>query len=283
MLTLFAIPKPFRGHIGVIQRNAIRSWTLLRPRCEIILFGDDAGVAVAAAELGVRHVPAIARNAYGTPLVSDVFAQAERVATHDLLCYINADIIVTGDFLPAVSRIHRRPFLMLGQRWDLDLTAPWAFDDPGWEAKLAAEVRARGVLHPHTGVDYYVFPTGLWGAIPPFAVGRVVYDNWLIWRARSSGVPVVDATRAVTCIHQNHDRTYASLGVAPPDAADDFQTGVEARRNLELAGGRRHVFTLRNANWVLTRRWLVPALTPWYLWARFKSRMRLLVPRGASS
>src|ERR1041384_2312036 len=102
MLTLYTIPKPFRDHIGVIQRNAIHSWTRLRPRCEIILFGDDAGVAAAAAELGVRHVPAIARNEYGTPLVSDVFAQAQRLATHELLCYINADIILTGDFLPAV-------------------------------------------------------------------------------------------------------------------------------------------------------------------------------------
>ena len=26
MLTIFTIPKPFIGHIGVIQRNAIMSW-----------------------------------------------------------------------------------------------------------------------------------------------------------------------------------------------------------------------------------------------------------------
>ena len=71
-LTILAMPKPFRGHIGIIQRNAIRSWTLLRPSCEIVLFGDDTGVSAAAAELGVRHVPNVARNEYGTPLVNDV-------------------------------------------------------------------------------------------------------------------------------------------------------------------------------------------------------------------
>ena len=54
MLTLFTMPRLFRDHIAVIQRNAIRSWTLLRPRCEIILCGDDAGVASTAAELSVR-------------------------------------------------------------------------------------------------------------------------------------------------------------------------------------------------------------------------------------
>jgi hypothetical protein len=45
MLTIFAIPKPFRGHIGVIQRNAICSWLELRQACEIILLGDDEGTA----------------------------------------------------------------------------------------------------------------------------------------------------------------------------------------------------------------------------------------------
>ena len=39
MLTLFAVPKPFRDHTAMIQRNAITSWTLLRPHPQIILFG----------------------------------------------------------------------------------------------------------------------------------------------------------------------------------------------------------------------------------------------------
>src|SRR5215470_320731 len=61
MLTIFATPKPFRDHIAVIQRNAIRSWTLLRPACEIILMGNDEGTADIAAEFGVRYVPEVAR------------------------------------------------------------------------------------------------------------------------------------------------------------------------------------------------------------------------------
>jgi hypothetical protein len=42
MLTLFTTAKPFEGHSGVIQRNALKSWKLLHPDIEIILFGDDA-------------------------------------------------------------------------------------------------------------------------------------------------------------------------------------------------------------------------------------------------
>jgi hypothetical protein len=45
LLTLLAMPKPFEGHIGIIQRNAITSWTNLNPRPEIFLFGEEKGTA----------------------------------------------------------------------------------------------------------------------------------------------------------------------------------------------------------------------------------------------
>ena len=76
MLTLFAIPKPFLGHSETIQRNAIRSWTLLQPRPEIIVFGDDDGTKETAKEFGVHYEPEIARNDYGTPLLHDLFERA---------------------------------------------------------------------------------------------------------------------------------------------------------------------------------------------------------------
>jgi hypothetical protein len=73
MLTLFAIPKHFRGHIATIQRNAIASWTRLNPRPEIMLFGNEDGAAETARELGLRHFPEVARNEFGTPLLGDLF------------------------------------------------------------------------------------------------------------------------------------------------------------------------------------------------------------------
>src|SRR5574341_1443728 len=121
MITLFSIPKPFHGHFVVIQRNAIRGWTLLRPSGEIILFGDDQGVAEAAAELRVRHIRGIARNEYGTPLLSDIFEKAQLLAGDGVLCYVNADIILMGDFPKALGRIRWSRFLIIGQRWDLDV------------------------------------------------------------------------------------------------------------------------------------------------------------------
>ena len=48
LITLFSAPKPFTNpHIAMIQRNAIKSWTLL-PDVEVILLGEEEGLAEAA-------------------------------------------------------------------------------------------------------------------------------------------------------------------------------------------------------------------------------------------
>jgi hypothetical protein len=249
MLTLFAIPKQFQGPIEVIQRNAIRSWTLLRPRPEIILFGDDGGTAGAAKEFGVGHVAKIERNEYGTPLINDLFENAQRLASHEVLCYINADIILMGDFTEAVRLVvHRFPrFLIVGQRWDAEIKEPLDFS-VDWENKLHSYVINQGSLHPPTGIDFFVFSQGIWNEIPPLAIGRTTWDNWLIYRARSRGIPVIDTTDVVMAVHQDHDYVHI------PSSAGDAWKGPEARRNLELAGGVGHIFTLQDATHKLTHR-----------------------------
>src|SRR6185503_19261185 len=79
MLTLFAIPKAFRGHTGIIQRNAIGSWARLGGGSRVILFGDEEGTAAVPRELHLEHVPEVERNEFGTPLVSALFRAAREV------------------------------------------------------------------------------------------------------------------------------------------------------------------------------------------------------------
>src|SRR4051794_33218458 len=121
LVTLFAIPKPFRGLAAIQQRNALASWTGLGRAADVILCGDDEGVAEAAEAAGVRHLPTIARNAWGTPLVNAAFDQVSQLARTPLLCYLNADIILLSDFVATLRRIRLASFLLCGQRWDLNL------------------------------------------------------------------------------------------------------------------------------------------------------------------
>jgi hypothetical protein len=248
MITIFAMPKAFRGHIDVIQRNAIGSWTRLSNKPEIILLGTDEGTAEAAREFGLRHVPEVARNAEGTPLVNDLFAQGQRYAANNLLCYVNADIILLDDFSAATEKIARfhSPLLMVGQRTDLDITQPIDFSNFAWESRLREEARASGILRTPTLIDYFAFSKGLYADLLPLALGRGGWDNWLIWRARSRKAAVIDVSSAVLAIHQNHDYAHH------PDGSKGVWTGAEAQRNRELIGWWYHKLTIEDASHRLT-------------------------------
>src|SRR5215510_15033091 len=245
MLTIFATPKPFRGHIAVIQRNAIRSWTLLRPACEIILMGNDEGTAEIAAEFGLRYVPDVARNTFGTPLVSDLFKQAQQLSVNNLFCYVNSDIILMSDFMQAIQRVvdQKSRFLLVGHRWNLDVTDVLEFK-PEWEKKLSSQVKIFATLAPANAMDFFVFPRDLLGEIPPFAIGRPLWDNWMLYRARALSVPLIDATQVVMAIHQNHDYSHHPHG--------SLWKGDELLANTKLAGGAEHAFSLFDATHVLT-------------------------------
>ena len=270
MITLFSVPKPFRGHIDLIQTNAIQSWLQLSPPCEIILFGDELGIAETAARFGLRHVPEISRNEDGTPLLNSVFEKAQMLSPHSLLCYINGDIILMGDFIKAVERLPllstRKQFLLAGRRWDIDLEKRLDFGDPDWEKLLLEDVQKRGRQRTPEWIDYFVFPRDLYNNLPPFAIGRTAFDNWLLWKARSLGAALVDASDVVMAIHQNHGYSHN------PQGEKGIWEGPEAKRNRQLMGTWRHCYTMSHATHRLTSSGLKRNVTM----ARFISLMKLL-------
>jgi hypothetical protein len=94
-------------------------------------------------------------------------------------------------------------------------------------------------------IDYFVFRRGFFHGLLPFALGRAGFDNWLLWKARSLGAPVIDASAVITVIHQNHDYSHH------PEGQKGVWEGPEAVRNRELMGGLHHCFTLDDASYKL--------------------------------
>jgi hypothetical protein len=247
MLTIFSAPKPFeQDHIALIQRNAIRSWTSLDPQVQVLLMGDESGIAQVAADLGVRWIPTRKRSPGGTPLLDDIFRAALDAARHPTLCYVNSDIVLMDDFLPTIGRVRSRleRFLIVGTRWDLDLQHVMDFE-PGWAADLREELVNRGKLHHPMGSDYFIYPRDQMKDMLPFALGRAGWDNWMIYHARRHRIPVVDASRAITAVHQNHD--YSHLPGGRP-----HYRHPESSMNVRLAGGQPSMFRLRDADWIAT-------------------------------
>jgi hypothetical protein len=245
-LTIFTAPKPFvNPHISLIQRNAIQSWVALGDQIEVILIGEEEGLADVAKEYNVAHFPNVKRNEYGTPLVSDIFSLARQHAHADMLCYINADVILTPDILTAMMITAARwdKFLIVGQRWDLDVREPMSFDE-GWVKILRADVTKRGRIHPAGGSDYFLFPKHCFKHMPDFAIGRAGWDNWMFYEARQKDWPLVDASKSLMIIHQDHD--YSHL----PNSQPHYRL-PETSENVKLAGGPRAIFNLFDADYLL--------------------------------
>jgi hypothetical protein len=146
MLTFFTTAKPFCGHHAIIQRNALKSWTLLHSDVEVILFGDEEGAAQTAEELGLRHEPQVERNELGTKRLDTMFCRAQKIARHDVLCYINCDILLLRDFSDAVKRVRQAhaQFLMVGRRWDTEIGESLNFAGHDWESRLRTRVLRGG-------------------------------------------------------------------------------------------------------------------------------------------
>jgi hypothetical protein len=246
LLTIFTAPKPFTDpHIRLIQRNAILSWQHLGEAVQVLLVGDEPGMAEFACEIGIQQLAKVSRNDKGTPLVSSIFDLARQYSSAPLLAYVNADIVLIPEFFRCARQVHKQvqDFLVVGQRWDLDIRQPLDFS-PDWDARLLQELNTRGRLHPPGGSDYFIYPRRCFTQVPGFAIGRAGWDNWMFFHARQKDWPVIDASASITVIHQDHD--YAHL----PGGKPHYQM-PESFENIRLAGGRRAIFTLLDADHTL--------------------------------
>ena len=235
LITLFSAPKPFTDpHIALIQRNALHSWALL-PDVEIILLGDEEGLAKAAKEFGIKHVTNVKWNDHGTPLISSMFELARQNSNSELLCIINADIILMPDLVKAAKQVVKlkEEFVLLSRRWDMDVIQPIDFTE-GWQSRLETTARKQGQLHRPAGSDFFLFPKSCYQDIPNFTIGRAGWDNWMIYKARHEKWSVIDCTPSLMIVHQNHD--YSHL----PDAKPHYEH-PDTDENIRLAGGQANI------------------------------------------
>lgn len=249
-MTLFSTMRPFvEAHTILIQRNAIQSWLALRPRPQIILMGDDVGIAEIAREFSVQHVPDVEKNDRGIPMRSSMCRIAHAAADHELLCIINSDIIVLDHFFNALSSISLEQFVAAGRRYDLDVDEAIDAESDDWQSTLRARMHNEGALNGPSTLDYVVYPKSITPPVlPPFPMNSLGWDPWFLYAHRRRGIPVVNATQVIDVIHQNHQ------------SYDDWRRrwkawfkDPRAMTALRAAGGFSSMMTLREADYVLTR------------------------------
>lgn len=240
MITIFSNPRPFKGVFNVIQRNAIQSWLLLNPPCEIILFNDEENTTVPIAnEFGIKCITNGKVNEFGTPLLNDAFSIVQEIAKHEVLAFVTSDILLTNDLIDAIKAIKIKPFFMSGRRWDLDLNYSINFSHSNWVQEMKIKISEKGKLHPATGLDYWIFNKSTNYNMPEFAVGRPGSDTWFIYKNKIMNIPIIDATNRVLIVHQNH----------PVRSNYDPTFIIETNRHRNFI---KSYFTLGDADWKLT-------------------------------
>jgi hypothetical protein len=93
-------------------------------------------------------------------------------------------------------------------------------------------------------MDYFIFRKKQFGCIPPFTVGRAGWDNWMIYNARKRMVPVVNGTKLIVAVHQNHDYSHCEGG---RQAA--YVSGPEVKSNLDILGNKENLMTVADSTW----------------------------------
>lgn len=227
MISILSSPKRFTGLVGENQDHALRSWRRLHPEAEVVLYGNSPGVAEASARHDARHVPDIECSKSGVPLFNAIADHARLHARHNLQMYLNADILLPPETLVSIAPVLESRFLIVGQR--IDLEEGWRYDlaVPDWAAELRRlDNLGKAKLHPVSGIDYFIFPRGLWTGLQPLIIGRAGYDSALVAFCLRRRIPVVDATHDLRVLHQDHG--YSDV----PGHKREVHHGTDARFNL---------------------------------------------------
>jgi hypothetical protein len=259
-LTIFCTAKPFVGDTAAPQRNAIMSWRLLQPRPEILLFGEGEGYRDVSTALGLTRITDVACDSRGIPILSDMFARAQSVASNPIVIYVDADVLLLGDFAVCGRLLQAMtgPYLLTGSSWEVDAAAVDFSAGAGWEQRVWARAipPEESPRHLH-GMDYFAFPRGWLRPVPAFLDGPAGWsspgwDNRLVHHFRSHGAPVIDGTSTLTVVHQRHPVTAGEVTAGMRPGPADFE----------------RLFSVADATHRLTREGVRPALGVHNLWRR---------------
>lgn len=203
MLTIFTTIAPFEGERVNIQYNAIQSWKQFAD--QIILVGAQfKDVRKIAKSLGVECC-FVKCDGAGTPMVDHIFHQGLKLARNFLTCYLNSDIIVIEGLAEAAEICAQRfdKFLLVGQRLEAHLDGTRLNFEEDWKQELQPYMEKAELRH-WVAIDYFCTPGDIWNPIPPFSVGCRRWDNWLVGDVMQNQIPLIDVTKFVPILHQNH-------------------------------------------------------------------------------
>ncbi len=231
MITLFSTPKDFKEEFSTIQKNAFSNWRSLSDKMEILIMGSSEGAEEAAKSIGAKFLGKIPTTSRNTPTIPGLFETAEKYSKNQMLCYLNSDILLPQNFLQVIKVLNRleKNFLAIGHRWDLDVDKIIDFNNQSELREFWFFANQNSIQHACTGIDYFIFKKRTFKKLPQLVIGRIGWDNWLLWKARRMMIPVIDITYDLQVMHQNHSYKFKNYKTQSDTFLSD---GAKANVNI---------------------------------------------------
>ena len=190
----------------LVHNLTIRNWLLFHPFVIPVLFATEAPLAEKCRRQGWDVRPVIETAADGVPVLKNMFLDAMSNYNTMFYAYSNGDILYTNSLLETlVSGLESfitldKPAMLVGKRTNIDHVTNT--EGSSWQ-NIAVTAKRRGELFSARAEDYFITtPSYPWEDIPPLVIGRLWYDNWLVYNARKQGHLVIDATITLLAVHQ---------------------------------------------------------------------------------
>jgi hypothetical protein len=212
--TLVCVPFPVQEgeHPNTIRLiNSVESWVSLDPQPEILFLCEDERTArfLSGHYPGVRTVIGLERNKIGDLDLGHIFRIADDLATHDLICYCDSDLILLPGFVHAMTYISTlyQPgtYSVCANRWESKVEGPVDYDDPVWPEVVRSQITKLC----KAGSDFSLYPRGLLHDMPPFSIGKGHWDGWRMGRIRQLGLHLVNIQELQLAIHQRHGHRFS--------------------------------------------------------------------------
>ena len=200
-ITLFTIPQDFEEEYDLIQRNAIKSWTLFNPEPDIFLLGNAPGIASIANELGLYYIPNIDQNSS----ISDIAKWLDRLVNNTILVYVNPCVILTEGLTQTIQEIYNTQdhFFLTGQYRTIQTKEAIDFNDNQWQHQLRVMADKRGMPQRQLQDIYLVFTKQLLKQL--FVLDHNVEYTWeqqLFYAAVRKYYPIIDGSPIITAFLQ---------------------------------------------------------------------------------
>ena len=226
--TLFGSPKPLDVGVSKVvsnpfikeqsitnQERTFYNWVHLSDEINALMISDDEHTRTWAASYGLQTTDWMEYEpSLKVPTYRGLFMAALRATKSDVVGLANGDTLFSGDLVQTLAAVmdyaHSNNFLKVfitGRRTNAQVPISTQFESADGMHRTIDTITGCGTLFIEYSQDYFFVSRDLWSwdTVPQMVLGGVAFDNWFVTKMQArADVLNVDATKTVTCVHQDH-------------------------------------------------------------------------------